>query len=150
MAALSLSLRGNQGGGALMPEKTIDWLKENSPQLSVGVISANIMRLEDDIQTLEKNNVNMLHFDVMDGHFAPPLTIGPAFVKAVKTTLLKDVHLMIANPLEKIQEYVSAGADKYGYRACGILFTCASGHSADARHEKRQRCQSRHCAGNRA
>ena len=58
-----------------MPETTLDWLKQHSPQLSVGVISANIMRLEDDIQALEENNVNMLHFDVMDGHFAPPLTI---------------------------------------------------------------------------
>jgi ribulose-phosphate 3-epimerase len=94
-----------------MPEKIIDWLKKHSPQLSVGVISANIMRLEEDINLLEKNNINILHFDVMDGFFAPPLTIGPAFVKAVKTTLLKDVHLMIANPLEKISEYVSAGAD---------------------------------------
>jgi ribulose-phosphate 3-epimerase len=94
-----------------MPEQTIDWLKKHSPQLSVGIMSANIMRLEDDIQALEENNVNMLHFDVMDGHFVPPLTIGPAFVKAAKTTLLKDVHLMISNPLEKIQEYVAAGAD---------------------------------------
>jgi ribulose-phosphate 3-epimerase len=94
-----------------MPEKTIDWLKEHSPLLSVGVTSANMMRLEEDIHLLEKNSVNLLHFDVMDGHFAPPLTVGPAFVKAVKTFMLKDVHLMISNPLEKISEYVAAGAD---------------------------------------
>jgi Pentose-5-phosphate-3-epimerase len=95
----------------MMPEKTIDWLKEHSPLLSVGVISANMMRLEEDIQLLEKNNVGLLHFDVMDGHFVPPLTVGAAFVKAVKTFLYKDVHLMISNPLEKIPEYVAAGAD---------------------------------------
>jgi ribulose-phosphate 3-epimerase len=94
-----------------MPEKTIDWLKEHSPLLSVGVTSANMMRLEEDIHLLEKNNVNLLHFDVMDGHFVPPLTVGPAFVKAVKTFMLKDVHLMISNPLEKIPDYVAAGAD---------------------------------------
>jgi ribulose-phosphate 3-epimerase len=94
-----------------MPEKTVDWLKEHSPLLSVGVISANMMRLEEDIHLLEKNNVNLLHFDVMDGHFAPPLTVGHAFVKAIKTFLYKDVHLMISNPLEKIPDYVAAGAD---------------------------------------
>jgi ribulose-phosphate 3-epimerase len=94
-----------------MPEKTIDWLKEHTPLISVGVISANMMRLEEDIHLLEKNNVNLLHFDVMDGHFAPPLTVGASFVKAVKTFLYKDVHLMISNPLDKISEYVAAGAD---------------------------------------
>ena len=94
-----------------MPEKTIDWLREHTPLISVGVISANMMRLEEDIHLLEKNNVNLLHFDVMDGHFAPPLTVGASFVKAVKTFLYKDVHLMISNPLDKITEYVAAGAD---------------------------------------
>jgi len=94
-----------------MPEKTLDWLKEHSPLLSVGIISANIMRLEDDIRLLGKNNIGALHFDIMDGHFAPPLTVGAAFVKAVKTVLLKDVHLMISNPLEKIPEYIAAGGD---------------------------------------
>ncbi|MGB7570088.1 MAG: ribulose-phosphate 3-epimerase [Chitinivibrionales bacterium] len=94
-----------------MPGKTIDWLKEHSPLLSVGVISANIMRLEEDIRLLERNNIGVLHFDVMDGHFALPLTVGAAFIKAIKTVLLKDVHLMISNPLEKIPEYIAAGAD---------------------------------------
>jgi ribulose-phosphate 3-epimerase len=94
-----------------MPEKTIDWLKDHSPLLSVGVASANMMRLEEDIHLLEKNSINLLHFDVMDGHFAPPLTVGASFVKAVKTFLYKDVHLMISNPLDKISEYVAAGAD---------------------------------------
>jgi ribulose-phosphate 3-epimerase len=94
-----------------MPEKTINWLREHTPLISVGVISANMMRLEEDIHLLEKNNVNLLHFDVMDGHFAPPLTVGHAFVKAIKTFLYKDVHLMISNPLEKIPDYVAAGAD---------------------------------------
>lgn len=94
-----------------MPEKTIDWLKKHSPLMSVGAISANLMRLEEDIRLLEKNNVGFLHFDVMDGHFAPQLTVGAPFVKAVKTVLYKDVHLMISNPLEKIPEFVAAGAD---------------------------------------
>jgi ribulose-phosphate 3-epimerase len=69
------------------------------------------MRLEDDIALLEKSGVSLLHFDIMDGNFVPQLTVGDGFVRAVKTTMLKDVHLMIADPLEKVQAYAAAGAD---------------------------------------
>jgi ribulose-phosphate 3-epimerase len=69
------------------------------------------MSLADDIALLEQNGVGMLHFDVMDGHFVPQLTVGSAFVKAVKTKMLKDVHLMIENPFDFIKQYASAGAD---------------------------------------
>lgn len=82
-----------------------------SARLSVGVLSADLMSLADDIALLERSGVGMLHFDVMDGHFAPQLTVGPAFVKAVKTKMLKDVHLMIENPFDFIKQYASAGAD---------------------------------------
>ena len=53
----------------------------------------------------------MLHFDVMDGHAAPALTVGPPFIKAVRTTLLKDVHLIVEEPHASIPDYVAAGAD---------------------------------------
>lgn len=69
------------------------------------------MRLVDDIATLAGCDVGLLHFDVMDGHAAPMLTIGPPFIKAVKTTLLKDVHLIIDEPYASIPDYVAAGAD---------------------------------------
>lgn len=82
-----------------------------SARLSVGVLSADLMSLADDIALLERSGVGMLHFDVMDGHFVPQLTVGPAFVKAVKTKMLKDVHLMIENPFDFIKQYASAGAD---------------------------------------
>jgi ribulose-phosphate 3-epimerase len=52
-----------------------------------------------------------MNFDVMDGCFVERLTVGPVFVKSVKTKLLKDVHLMIRNPEEKILQYIDAGAD---------------------------------------
>ncbi|OLC90960.1 MAG: hypothetical protein AUJ03_00090, partial [Deltaproteobacteria bacterium 13_1_40CM_3_71_4] len=52
-----------------------------------------------------------LHFDVMDGCFTPMMTFGPPLVKAVRTPLLKDVHLMIDEPLEKLGDYVAGGAD---------------------------------------
>jgi ribulose-phosphate 3-epimerase len=53
----------------------------------------------------------LVHIDVMDGCYCPMMTVGPPFIKAIKTTLLKDVHLMIEDPLEKVGDYVAAGAD---------------------------------------
>ncbi|MFC1769052.1 ribulose-phosphate 3-epimerase [Nanoarchaeota archaeon] len=52
-----------------------------------------------------------VHFDVMDGKFVPPKTIGPKEVKLIQTKLPKDVHLMVENPLQYIDEYVYAGSD---------------------------------------
>jgi len=83
----------------------------NGPRLSIGIISANLMNLGEDIAVLEKCGAKYAHFDVMDGHFAPPLTVGPAFIKAVKTSMLKDVHLMIDEPLAQLADYAAAGAD---------------------------------------
>jgi len=94
-----------------MPEKTNAWLKKNTPHISVGALSANLMRLEDDIALLEKCDVRLLHFDIMDGNFTPQLTVGDGFVKAIKTSMFKDIHLMIADPLDKIPAFVAAGAD---------------------------------------
>ncbi|HUI92073.1 MAG TPA: ribulose-phosphate 3-epimerase [Chitinivibrionales bacterium] len=82
-----------------------------SGRLSIGVLSADLMSLADDIALLENSGAGMLHFDVMDGHFVPQLTVGPAFVKAVKTKMLKDVHLMVEDPFDSIKQYASAGAD---------------------------------------
>jgi ribulose-phosphate 3-epimerase len=81
------------------------------PALSVGAISADLMSMATDLGLLERGGVRLLHFDVMDGHFAPQLTIGPWFVKALTTSLLKDVHLMIENPYDAIPAYAAAGSD---------------------------------------
>jgi len=89
----------------------LDLLWNVRPALSVSVMSANLMSLGADILQLENNDVRLLHFDVMDGHFVPLLTAGPLFVKGVTTTMLKDVHLMIDNPFEAIPLYAAAGAD---------------------------------------
>jgi ribulose-phosphate 3-epimerase len=86
-------------------------LLEGAPHLSVGVISANIMRLGDNVRTLADSGCRLLHFDVMDGCFCPQLTAGPFFIKGIKTTLYKDVHLMVADPLPLIPECAAAGAD---------------------------------------
>lgn len=90
---------------------TFDQLKKASPLISVGVLTADLMHLGSEIEILESLGFQLLHFDVMDGQFCPPLTFGPAFVKGVKTNLLKDVHLMINDPLDKLEGFVAAGAD---------------------------------------
>lgn len=81
------------------------------PAISVGVLTADMMSLGTEIRILEQAGVKLLHFDVMDGCFCPMLTFGPPFIRGVKTSLLKDVHLMVENPLDKIEAFVAAGAD---------------------------------------
>jgi ribulose-phosphate 3-epimerase len=91
--------------------KVVDRLKALAPSISVGVTTADLMNLGSQLALLEESGVGMLHFDVMDGCFCPSMTMGPPFIKAVKTSLIKDVHLMIKEPLAKLADYVSAGAD---------------------------------------
>ncbi len=90
---------------------TFELLRELSPTISVGVLTADLMSLGSELSQLEKTDVKLLHIDVMDGCFTPMMTVGPLFIKALKTPLLKDVHLMIQDPLEKVDAYVAAGAD---------------------------------------
>lgn len=89
----------------------MDKLRSLAPTVSVGVMTADLMKLGDELAALDGTGVGILHFDVMDGCFCPSMTVGPPFVKGVKTNLLKDVHLMINDPLTKIADYVAAGAD---------------------------------------
>ncbi|MCH8017342.1 MAG: ribulose-phosphate 3-epimerase [Acidobacteria bacterium] len=94
-----------------MSATNFELLRQLSPTLSVGVLAADLMKLGSEVSLLEKTDVKLAHVDVMDGCFTPMMTVGPAFVKALKTPLLKDIHLMIQDPLEKVDEYVAAGAD---------------------------------------
>lgn len=95
-----------------MSEKPIlDSLREASPTISVGILTADLMCLGDQLALLEGTGVEILHFDVMDGCFCPMMTVGPPFIKGVKTKHLKDVHLMVEEPLDKVDAYVAAGAD---------------------------------------
>ena len=95
-----------------MPDqKTIDLLRRLSPTLSVGIITADLLSLGSELALLERTGVRIVHIDVMDGCFCPGMTVGPRFIKAMRTPLLKDAHLMIAEPLDKVPDYVAAGAD---------------------------------------
>jgi ribulose-phosphate 3-epimerase len=86
-------------------------LANTSPTLSVGVLTADWMNLRADLSVLESGGAQLLHIDVMDGAFCPAMTFGPPVIKAIQTSLYKDVHLMIEEPLEKLESYVQAGAD---------------------------------------
>ena len=82
-------------------------------QISPSILSADFSQLGNEIQRLEKGGADMIHVDVMDGHFVPNLTIGPPVIKNLRncTKLPFDVHLMI-DPVHKyIKNYAEAGAD---------------------------------------
>lgn len=89
----------------------VDRFRQSAPQVSVGVLTADWMSLGSQLQLLESAGVGMLHFDVMDGCFCPMLTMGAPVVAGLKTSLLKDVHLMVEEPLSKVDAFVAAGAD---------------------------------------
>lgn len=95
----------------------IDNLRKSAPLLSVGIMSADLMRLSENVAVLAKQGIRLMHFDVMDGHFCHYLTAGAFFVKGIKTTVnagnafLKDVHLMVDDPERFIPEFAAAGAD---------------------------------------
>jgi ribulose-phosphate 3-epimerase len=88
-----------------------DLLRESSPVVSVGILTADLLSLGSELALPERSGVKAVHVDVMDGCFCTMMTVGPPFIKALKTPLLKDVHLMIDEPLNKVADYVAAGAD---------------------------------------
>jgi ribulose-phosphate 3-epimerase len=116
-------------------------LRGTGPHLSIGLLTADLLRLGDAIEMLERVGARIAHTDVMDGVFCPSMTVGPPFVKAQKTAaLLKDCHLMITEPQAKVEDYVAAGADiitvhpegnRYAHRALQVLGGATNANDPD-------------------
>jgi ribulose-phosphate 3-epimerase len=85
-------------------------------KLSASILSADFGRLAEQVKEAEQAGVDWIHVDVMDGHFVPNITIGPAVTGAIRrvTNLPLDVHLMISNPERYVEAFVEAGADWLG------------------------------------
>ena len=82
-------------------------------KISPSILSADFSRLGVEISELEKAGADLIHIDVMDGHFVPNITIGPEVIKSLKkhTILPFDVHLMISPVHKHIKSFAEAGAD---------------------------------------
>jgi len=82
-------------------------------KIAPSILSANFAKLKDEIEDVEKGGADYIHIDVMDGHFVPNITMGPLVVEAIRpiTNLVLDVHLMIENPANYVENFAKAGAD---------------------------------------
>lgn len=82
-------------------------------KIAPSILSADFSRLGEEVQAVERAGADLIHIDVMDGHFVPNITIGPLVVQAVRkvTALPLDVHLMISSPDQYIEEFARAGSD---------------------------------------
>ena len=87
-------------------------------KVSPSIAAGNLMRLEDEVRKLEKSGADSIHFDVMDGHFVPLLTIGVPFLEQMRkiTPMHLDVHIMVSNPDVVFQDYLNAGADTLSFQ----------------------------------
>ena len=82
-------------------------------KIAPSILSADFLRLGEEIKAAETAGADLIHVDIMDGHFVPNITIGPAIVEAVRrsTSLPLDVHLMIEEPDRYVDDFIKAGAD---------------------------------------
>ena len=96
-----------------------------TPILAPSVLAADFGRLAEEVQAVEAAGADWIHVDVMDGHFVPNLTLGPAIVEAIHraTALPLDVHLMVEQPERFVEAFVRAGANAVGVQveACPHL-----------------------------
>ena len=85
----------------------------NKIKIAPSILSADLLKLEEQIRAVEQNEADMIHVDIMDGQFVPNITFGPVIVSTMRriTELPLDVHLMILNADNFIPKFADAGAD---------------------------------------
>jgi ribulose-phosphate 3-epimerase len=89
---------------------TAQRLLERAPDLSVGILTADLLQLGQELELMDDAGIELIHVDVMDGVFCPMTTVGPPIVQAIPDRFVADVHLMVDEPLDKVHRYVEAGA----------------------------------------